>query len=153
MDLITDLPVTKHGYDAVVTFVDRLTQQVHFAPTTKTVTAAGLARVFRQTVYRHHGLPRVIISDRDDRFCSHFWKALFALVGTELRFSTAFHPQTDGQSERANRTLEQFLRHYISSRQDDWDFTGMTTWTLLSLLSMTVSTRLLVIPPFISCMV
>jgi hypothetical protein len=101
--------------------VDRLTKQVHFAPTKKKVTAVGLARVFRQVVYRQHGMPKVIVSDRDDRFMSKFWKALFASVGTELKFSTAFHPQTDGQSERANRTLEQFLRNYVGARQDDWD--------------------------------
>jgi len=121
MDLITDLPVTKHGYDAVVTFVDRLTKQVHFAPTKKRVTAVGLARLFRRTVYRQHGMPKVIVSDRDDRFVSKFWKSLFSSLGTELKFSTAFHPQTDGQSERANRTLEQYLRNYVCARQDDWD--------------------------------
>jgi transposase InsO family protein len=121
MDLITDLPRTKNGYDAVVTFVDRLSKQVHFAPTTKTVDAPGLAKIFRHTVYKYHGMPRAIISDRDDRFLSQFWQALFAVLGTELKFSTAYHPQTDGQSERANRTLEEYLRHFLSPRQDDWD--------------------------------
>lgn len=121
MDLITDLPVTKRGHDAVVTFVDRLTKMVHFAPTTKTAGAEAIAHVFVRTWYKHHGLPRVIISDRDRRFLSHFWQALFKALGTELRFSTAFHPQTDGQSERANRTLEEVLRHFVSPRQDDWD--------------------------------
>lgn len=121
MDLITDLPKTKSGYDAVVTFVDRLSKQVHFAPTTKTVDAPGLAKIFRHTVYKYHGMPRAIISDRDDRFLSQFWQALFAVLGTELKFSTAYHPQSDGQSERANRTLEEYLRHFVSPRQDDWD--------------------------------
>lgn len=59
MDLITDLPPTKHGYDSIVTFVDRLSKQVHFAPTTKTVTAAGVAQLFRSTVYKHHGMPKI----------------------------------------------------------------------------------------------
>lgn len=121
MDLITDLPVTKKGHDAVVTFVDRLTKMVHFAPTTKTAGAEAIANVFLSTWYKYHGLPRVIVSDRDRRFLSHFWQALFKALGTELRFSTAFHPQTDGQSERANRTLEEVLRHFVSPRQDDWD--------------------------------
>jgi hypothetical protein len=121
MDLITDLPPTKNGYDAIVTFVDRLTKQVHFAPTTKTVDAPGLAKIFRTTIFRLHGMPKVIISDRDERFLSHFWRALFATVGTHLQYSTAYHPQSDGQSERANRTLEEFLRHYINPRQDNWD--------------------------------
>jgi len=121
MDLITDLPVTKHGHDAVVTFVDRLTKQVHFAATTKSVTAVELAGIFRRVVFRQHGMPRAIITDRDDRFMSNFWRAFFQAVGTELKFSTAYHPQTDGQSERANRTLEQCLRMYVGPRQDDWD--------------------------------
>ena len=121
MDLITDLPSTKHGHDAIVTFVDRLSKQVHFAATTKKVNAPELAKIFRHTVYKYHGMPKAIISDRDERFLSHFWQALFAVVGTELKYSTAYHPQTDGQSERANRTLEEYLRHFVSPRQDDWD--------------------------------
>jgi len=121
MDLITDLPVTKNGFDAVVTFVDRLTKMVHFAPTTKGAGAEKIARVFVNTWYKHHGLPRVIVADRDRRFVGNFWRALFKALGTELRFSTAFHPETDGQSERANRTLEEVLRHFVSPRQDDWD--------------------------------
>ena len=121
MDLITDLPSTKHGHDAIVTFVDRLSKQVHFAATTKKVNAPELAKILRHTVYKYHGMPKAIISDRDERFLSHFWQALFAVVGTELKYSTAYHPQTDGQSERANRTLEEYLRHFVSPRQDDWD--------------------------------
>ena len=121
MDLITDLPPTKHGYDSIVTFVDRLSKEVHFAPTTKTVDAVGLAKLFRSTIYKYHGMPKAIISDRDERFLSHFWQALFSVVGTDLKFSTAYHPQTDGQSERANRTLEEYLRHFINPLQDDWD--------------------------------
>jgi hypothetical protein len=121
LDLITDLPVTKNGCDAVLTVVDRLTKLVSFAPLRKDAKAKDVASVFRQVWYRHYGLPRAIISDRDKRFLSNFWQALFRALGTELRFSTAFHPQTDGQSERANRTLEEYLRHFINPRQDDWD--------------------------------
>lgn len=121
MDLITDLPPTKQGNDTIVTFVDRLTKMVHFAPTTKTVTATKLADIFLHTWYKYHGMPKVIVSDRDRRFLSHFWQALFTALGTELRLSTAFHPQTDGQSERANRTLEEVLRHFINPRQDNWE--------------------------------
>jgi hypothetical protein len=121
MDLITDLPPTARGHDAVVTIVDKLSKLVHFAPTTKTVDAPELARIFTETWHKHHGTPNVIISDRDPCFQGHFWKAYFGKLGTQLRFSTAFHPQTDGQSERANRTLEQVLRHFVSPRQDNWD--------------------------------
>jgi len=122
MDLITDLPLTANGHTAVVTFVDRLTKQVHFAPTVKTVNAPALATLFRKHVYSvGHGIPRVIITDRDERFLSHFWTTLFTMLGTKLKFSTAYHPQTDGQSERTNRMLEEYLRHFVSPLQDDWD--------------------------------
>jgi transposase InsO family protein len=122
MDLITDLPTTKHGYNAIVTFIDRLSKHVHFAPTTKTVNAPQLARIFRKTVYSAgHGIPRVIITDRDERFLSHFWRSFFDMLGTQLKFTTAYHPQTDGQSERTNRILEEYLRHFVSPLQDDWD--------------------------------
>ena len=121
MDLITDLPLTKHGHDAVLTVVDRLTKLVRFVPTRKDASAAVIAGLMRQHWFRAYGLPTSIVSDRDRRFVSHFWRALFSGLGTELKFSTAFHPQTDGQSERANRTLEEILRHFVSPRQDDWD--------------------------------
>lgn len=122
MDLVTDLPITKHGYDTIVTFINRLSKQVHFAPTTKTVNAPQLAKIFRKTIYSvGHGIPRVIITDRDERFLSHFWRSFFDLLGTQLRFTTAYHPQTDGQSERTNRILEEYLRHFINPLQDNWD--------------------------------
>jgi hypothetical protein len=121
LDLITDLPPTKHGHDAVLTIVDRLTKLVRFIPTTKGAGADAVALLVRKEWFRMFGVPKSIVSDRDKRFLSHFWRALFAALGTDLKFSTAFHPQTDGQSERANRTLEEILRHFVSPRQDDWD--------------------------------
>jgi hypothetical protein len=121
MDLITQLPKTPSNHDAIVTFTDRLSKRVLFAPTTTSVDAPGLARVFFDTVFRHHGIPSTIISDRDPRFISNFWQSLFTLTGTRLGMSTAFHPQTDGQSERTNRTLEDMLRAYTNYRHDDWD--------------------------------
>ena len=86
-----------------------------------TVDAPALARIFFDTVFKHHGVPSTIISDRDPRFMSSFWRSLFSLTGTRLGVSTAYHPQTDGQSERTNRTLEDMLRAYTSHRQTDWD--------------------------------
>ena len=121
MDFITQLPTTRNGHDAIVVFVDRLSKMVHFAPTHTTVGAEGVAKLFLATVFRQHGLPSNIVSDRDTRFTSHFWKEVFRLLGTHLYMSTAFHPQTDGQTERMNRVLEETLRHYISPIQDDWD--------------------------------
>ncbi|KAJ9509668.1 hypothetical protein QJQ45_011337 [Haematococcus lacustris] len=121
LDLITQLPVTTSGHDAIVVFVDKLTKMMHAIPTTTSVTASTLARIFFDHVFRLHGLPKVIVSDRDPRFTSTFWQELFKLTGTHLNMSTANHPQTDGQTERANRTLEDMLRNYVSPHHDDWD--------------------------------
>ena len=114
-DLVTDLPESD-GKTAVAVFVDRLTKMVHFFPCTKEITAAEYARLFVNQVFRLHGMPEVIISDRDPRFVSKFWEELFSLLGTDLRFSTAFHPETDGQSEVTIRVLENFLWPYIEHR-------------------------------------
>jgi hypothetical protein len=121
MDFITQLPVTKSGYDAIAVFVDMLTKMVHFAPTYTDCSARDVARLFNDTVFKHHGLPSELISDRDPRFTSKFWTELTRLLGTKLKMSIAFHPQTDGQTERSNRVLEDYLRHYISPSQDYWD--------------------------------
>ena len=121
MDLITQLPKSHRGHDAIVVFVDKLSKMVHLAATKTEVTAPQLAEIFWETVVRHHGLPSSIVSDRDPRFTGHFWRALWKCLGTQLTMSTAYHPQTDGQTERANRTLEEMLRSYVSFQQKDWD--------------------------------
>ena len=121
MDLITQLPRTRHGNDAIVVFVCKLTKMAHYVATQTTVDAPTLAQLFFQQVVRYHGLPATIVSDRDTRFTSLFWRALWQQLGTQLAMSTAFHPQTDGQTERQNRTLEEMLRAYVSYRQDNWD--------------------------------
>ena len=118
-DLVTDLPESD-GFTAIAVFVDKVTKMVHFAACTKEVTAMEYAKLFVDNVFRLHGLPEVIISDRDPRFTGKFWRALFDLLGTDLRFSTAFHPQTDGQSERMIQTLENFLRPYVERRPQTW---------------------------------
>ncbi|CAI7834108.1 unnamed protein product [Closterium sp. NIES-54] len=94
---------------------------VHFMPTTTDVSAEDTAKLFVTHVFRLHGLPRVMVSDRDPRFTSRFWQEVIKTLGTKLKMSSAFHPQTDGQTERTNRTLEQMLRSFISPTQDDWD--------------------------------
>jgi hypothetical protein len=120
-DLITQLPKTKGGHDAIVVWVDRLSKMVHFAPTTTTVTAEGLAKLFLRNVWRLHGMPLKLVSDRDPRITSEYARQVFKMLGTKQGFSTAFHPQTDGQTERYNRVLEDCLRHYVGANQDDWD--------------------------------
>jgi len=121
MDLITKPPETTSGNDAIIVFVDKFSKMVHYAATTTTCTAVDVARIFFDTVVKLHGVPTHIISDRDPRFTSKFWKQLWNLLGTQLKMSTSHHPQTDGQTERSNRTLEDILRHYVSKQQDDWD--------------------------------
>ncbi len=121
MDLITQLPKTKLGNDAIVVFVDKFSKLAHYVPTTTEISAPRLATLFIDNIVRLHGLPSNIISDRDPRFTSLFWKSLWKQLGTQLSMSTAFHPQSDGQTERQNRTLEQSLRAYTDYKQDDWD--------------------------------
>jgi Reverse transcriptase (RNA-dependent DNA polymerase)/RNase H-like domain found in reverse transcriptase/Integrase zinc binding domain/Chromo (CHRromatin Organisation MOdifier) domain/Retroviral aspartyl protease len=121
MDLITALPKTSTGKDAIVVFVDRLSKMTHFQAITTDIGAQGLADVFLDCVVKHHGVPSTIISDRDPRFTSKFWQAVMTKMGTSLKMSTAFHPQTDGQTERMNRVLEDMLRNYVDPCQDDWD--------------------------------
>ncbi len=121
MDLITALPRTKAGHDAIVVFVDKLTKWATYVATSTSVDAPSLARLFFDHVVRLHGIPSAIVSDRDPRFTSIFWQALWQQLGTKLQMSTAFHPQTDGQTERQNRTLEETLRAYVNYRQDNWD--------------------------------
>lgn len=121
MDLITQLPRSRNGFDAIVVFVDKLSKMAHYAPTTTNVTAPQLATIFMREVVRLHGVPESILSDRDPRFTANFWRAFWQQLGTTLTMSTAYHPQTDGQTERANRTLEEVLRAYVNFKQDDWD--------------------------------
>ena len=111
-DLVTDLSESE-GMTAIAVFVDRLTKMVHLVPCRKDVTAQQYTRLFIDHVFKLHGLPEVIISDRDPRFSSKFWAEFFAHLGTDLRFNTAFHPQMDGQSEVTNRVMENFLRPYV----------------------------------------
>ena len=121
MDLITDLPLTPRGFDSVLVVVDRLSKMTHFAPCLKTISSLQLAELFAREITRLHGFQKSIVMDRDPRFTNHFWRNLCAIYGTKLALSTAFHPQTDGQTERMNRLLEDVLRHYVSPDQTDWD--------------------------------
>ncbi|CAI7733187.1 unnamed protein product [Closterium sp. NIES-53] len=121
MDFIMDLPRTSRSYNAILVVVDRLSKMTHFIPTHTTVTAPETARLFFDHIVRLHGLPSAIISDRDPRFLSNFWQSLFKLHGTRLKFSTTYHPEMDGQTERMNRTLEDALRAQVTARQTDWD--------------------------------
>ena len=102
----------------------------HFVPTTEKTTAEGLARLFRDNVWRLHRLPESIISDRGPQFAAGLMRELNGLLGIETKLSTAFHPQTDGQTERMNQELEQYLRMFIDHRQEQWpEWLGTTEFT------------------------
>lgn len=121
LDLITGLPKTRDGYDSCVVLVDRLSKMVHYVPCKKSITSAEMARLFVREVIRLHGWPKVLISDRDPRSDSDFWRAILAGSGCQLRMSTPYHPQTDGQTDRANRTLLAMLRKFCLNDYQSWE--------------------------------
>ncbi|XP_071921821.1 uncharacterized protein [Coffea arabica] len=113
MDFVTGLPRNKKGCDAVWVIVDRLTKSAHFLPVSMSFSLEKLAKLYTEEIMRLHGIPISIVSDRDPRFVSRFWQKFQETLGTKLKFSTAYHPQTDGQSERTIQTLEDMLRSCI----------------------------------------
>ncbi|KAL0537836.1 hypothetical protein IC582_026825 [Cucumis melo] len=121
MDFITGLPKTLRGFTVIWVVVDRLTKSAHFVPGKSTYTASKWAQLYMSEIVRLHGVPVSIVSDRDARFTSKFWKGLQTAMGTRLDFSTAFHPQTDGQTERLNQVLEDMLRACALEFPGSWD--------------------------------
>jgi len=118
-DFITKLPLAQ-GYNSILVVVDRLTKIVHFIPTTEKTLAEGLARLFRDNVWKLHGLLESIISDRGLQLMAGLMRELNRMLGIESKLSTVFHPQTDRQMERVNQELEQYLRMFIDHRQEQW---------------------------------
>ena len=118
MDFMTHLPESK-GLDFIMVVVDRVSKMAHFVPTQDTATAQEVGRLYFDKVVKHHGMQKSIISDRDPKFPSRFWRALWKKLGTELKMSTAFQPQTDGQTERVNLVLHEYLRNYVNADQTD----------------------------------
>ncbi|KAI3754594.1 hypothetical protein L1987_54381 [Smallanthus sonchifolius] len=114
MDFITKLPRTSSGHDSIWVIVDRLTKSAHFLPIREDYKMEKLSRLYINEVVTRHGVPLSIISDRDSRFTSRFWQSLQKALGTRLNLSTAYHPQTDGQSERTIQTLEDMLHAQIT---------------------------------------
>jgi len=118
-DFITKLPLAQ-GYDSILVVVDRLTKMVHFVPTTEKMLAEGLTRLFRDNVWKLHGLPESIISDKGPQFAAGLMRELNEILGIKSKLSTVFYPQTDRQTERVNQELEQYLRMFIDHRQEQW---------------------------------
>lgn len=121
LDFITQLPPSKQGNTSILVFVDRLSKMTHFAATKDTCTAADVADLYIDKVVKLHGKPKELVSDRDTRFQSSFWQEVQRHLGTQVQMSTAYHPQSDGQTERMNAVLEDMLRHYINPSQDNWE--------------------------------
>ena len=119
MDFVMALPRTRKGHNMVWIVVDRLTKVAHFIPLRTGCSLEKLAEIYVREIVRLHGVPLTIVSDRDTHFVSHFWRSLHGALGTKLHFSTAFHPQTDGQSERIIQTLEDMLRACALDFEDE----------------------------------
>jgi hypothetical protein len=120
MDFFFHLPPDAAGHTGVLVFVCRLSKMVHLVPVPETIDGEGTARLFIEHVFRHHGLPESIVSDRDTRFTAGFWSNLFRLLGTRLEMATKDHPETDGQTERANRVIEDILRSLCAESPSTW---------------------------------
>ena len=118
-DFITKLPLVQ-GYNSILVVVDQLTKMVYFIPTTEKTLAEGLARLFRDNVWKLHGLPESIILDRGPQFAAGLMRELNGILEIASKLVTAFHPQTNGQTERVNQELEQYLRMFIDHRQEQW---------------------------------
>jgi hypothetical protein len=121
MDIIVGLPRTQEGNDSIWVIVERLTKVAHFLPVKTNYNVSRLAELYVDNILKLHGAPRSIVSDRGPQFTAQFWKSLHASMGTELNYSTAFHPQTDGQTERVNQALEDLLRACVLTYGSDWE--------------------------------
>jgi len=118
MDFIAELPWSE-GCDQLWVIKNRFTKMGHFIPL-KEKTALDLARIFAKEIWKNQGLPTDIVSDRDSCVTSEVWREFLKILEIQLRMSTAIHPQTDGQTERLNQTIEAYLRAFVGHEQDDW---------------------------------
>ena len=121
MDFVDGLPRSRKGNESIWVIVDRLTKSAHFIPLLVTKNVRLLCEKYIQEVVRLHGVPLSIVSDRDALFTSRFWKGLQSAMGTNLAMSTAYHPQTDGQTERVNQTMEDMLRACVLDSGQNWE--------------------------------
>jgi transposase InsO family protein len=121
MDFIVGLPRTQAGYNLIWVIVDRITKVAHFIPVEMTYSGVKLAELYMSRIMCLHGVQKKIVSDRGSQFTSKFWEKLHENLDTKLNFSSAYHPQTDGQTERTNQILEDMLRAYALKYEKSWD--------------------------------
>ena len=121
MDFITKLPRTKKKHDSIMIVVDKLTKASHIILVKLTHKVVNIVDVYMREIARLHGIPKTIVSDRYPKFTSKFWKGLFNGFGTNLNFSTTYHPESDGQTERVNQVIEYMLRMYVMDKQSKWE--------------------------------
>jgi hypothetical protein len=121
MDFVLGLPRTLKKHDSIFVLVDKFSKMAHFIPYSKTSDASKIAKLYFDKIVKLYGFPKTIVSDRDIRFMSYFWKTLWPLVGTKLKFFAAYHPQTDGQTEVVNRSLGNLLKCLVGDHARTWD--------------------------------
>jgi hypothetical protein len=121
MDFITKLPRTNKKHDSIMVVVDKLTKAAHFIPVKLTHKATNIDDVYMKEIDRLHGIPKIIVSNRDTKFTSKFWKGLFSGFRTNLKFSTTYQLESDGQTERVNQVIEDMLRMYVMDKPSKWE--------------------------------
>jgi hypothetical protein len=121
LDFITGFPKTQKHNDSIMVVIDKLSKSAHFNPVKSTFKVIKTVEIFMKEIFRLHGIPKMVISDRDIKFTSSFWKKLFAGINTNLNFSTSYHPQMDGQTESTNQIIEDMLRMYIRTKPNKWE--------------------------------
>ena len=121
MDFVVGLPRTQKGHDSIWVIVDRLTKAAHFIPVRTNYGGEKLAKLYVENIVKLHGVPSRIVSKRGTQFTSRFWKSLHKAMGTKLDFSSAYHPQTDGQTERVNQIMEDMLRACVLTYGKNWE--------------------------------
>ena len=117
--MIGPLP-NSNGMDAILVIVDRFTKMIRLKAMTMNISSEGIAKIYRNKIWKLHGVPKMILSDREPQFASKFMKEFTKVLGTKRKLSMVYHSQTDGQTERMNQEIGTFLRHYVNYQQDNW---------------------------------
>jgi hypothetical protein len=121
IDFITKLPITMKQHDSIMVVVDKLTKDAHFIPVKTTHKETNITKIYMKEISRLHGVPKAIVSDRDPKFTSNLWKGLFKGFGTNLNFSTTYHPESNVKTERTNKIIEDMIRMYVMDQPSKWE--------------------------------